>query len=197
MSRLMRQELQRQKRGGPVNQFLNRPWVLAALLLLCVGLILWGIFRPKSAGTAPESDDEASAGEDQAALRRALNRSKNAAPMSEAQRFYLDGLRLCREGDVAAAKRVWTNVVSAFEGVESEKHWVELANKGLDGLRDRVPDEGRRWDAVNAQLANARRLRADGKPDEAEAIWQALEALYKNDPSARDILERIRKDRGH
>jgi serine/threonine-protein kinase len=196
MSRLMRQELQRQKRGGPLTQFFNRPWVLAVLLLLCIGLILWGIFRPKSAGTATEPDDEASAGEDQVALRRALNKSKNATPMSEAQRFYLDGLRLCREGDVAAANRVWTNVVIAFEGVESEKHWVELANKGLDGLRDRVPDEERRWEAVNAQLAKARRLRADGKPDEAEAIWRALEALYENDPSARDILETIKKDRG-
>jgi serine/threonine-protein kinase len=193
MSRLMRQELQRQKRGGPVAQFLNKPWVLAVLLLLCLGLIAWGIFRPKSGGTATEPDEELSG--DEAALARALKGVKNPEPMSEAQRFYKEGLRLCREGDLAAAQRLWSNVVSAFDRVESEEHWVQLAKKGLERLRDRVPDDPHRWDAVNAQLELARRYRDNREKAKADAIWQALEELYRNDPSARQVLETIKKDR--
>src|SRR5205807_867644 len=39
MSRLMRQELQSQNRGGVVAQFFNRPLVLVTLLALCVGVM--------------------------------------------------------------------------------------------------------------------------------------------------------------
>src|SRR5581483_10745156 len=48
MSRLMRQELERQNRGGPLNQFFNRPWVLIPLFLVTVGLIAYA-FWPQSA----------------------------------------------------------------------------------------------------------------------------------------------------
>jgi serine/threonine-protein kinase len=44
MSRLMRQELEREKTGGPVRRFLNRPWVLLTLLALTLGLIAWALW---------------------------------------------------------------------------------------------------------------------------------------------------------
>jgi serine/threonine-protein kinase len=50
MSRLMRAELHRQIRGGPVYRFLNRPSVLATLFVLSVGTIIW-TFWP----TSPET----------------------------------------------------------------------------------------------------------------------------------------------
>ncbi len=50
MSRLVRAELEKEKYGGPVQRFFNRPVVLLALFLLTVGLIVWG-FWPAS----PES----------------------------------------------------------------------------------------------------------------------------------------------
>jgi predicted Ser/Thr protein kinase len=45
MSRLMRAELTRQKKGGPVAQWLNQPVVLVPLFLLTVGAIVWGFTR--------------------------------------------------------------------------------------------------------------------------------------------------------
>jgi serine/threonine protein kinase len=41
MSQLMREELDRQRRGGAFSQFFNRPKILASLFLLVVGLIVW------------------------------------------------------------------------------------------------------------------------------------------------------------
>jgi len=53
MSRLMRQELTSQNRGGPVNQFFNRPIVIVSLLVVCLALIGWKAW-PKSK-TDPQS----------------------------------------------------------------------------------------------------------------------------------------------
>jgi serine/threonine-protein kinase len=43
MSRLMRQELERQNRGGPVRQFFNQPWVIITLFVLTVGALIWAL----------------------------------------------------------------------------------------------------------------------------------------------------------
>jgi eukaryotic-like serine/threonine-protein kinase len=48
MSRLMRAELERQNRGGPIHRFFNRPSVIVAMFLLSVGMIVW-TFWPASA----------------------------------------------------------------------------------------------------------------------------------------------------
>ncbi len=48
MSRLMRQELERERLGGPIRQFFNRPLVLVLSLVLTVALIGWA-FWPLSA----------------------------------------------------------------------------------------------------------------------------------------------------
>lgn len=44
MSRLVREELDRQNRGGPIHQFLNRPTVVVILLLLCLGAIAYAFW---------------------------------------------------------------------------------------------------------------------------------------------------------
>jgi eukaryotic-like serine/threonine-protein kinase len=48
MSRLMRAELERQNRGGPIQQFLNKPLVIITLLMFSMGLIVW-TFWPTNA----------------------------------------------------------------------------------------------------------------------------------------------------
>jgi serine/threonine-protein kinase len=48
MSGLMREELERQKRGGLLAQLLNRAWVLVLLLLLCGGAIVWAFVPPSA-----------------------------------------------------------------------------------------------------------------------------------------------------
>ncbi len=44
MSRLMREELERQRKGGALSQFFNRPKILATFFLLVVGLIVWAFW---------------------------------------------------------------------------------------------------------------------------------------------------------
>jgi hypothetical protein len=129
---------------------------------------------------------------DHDARRRARPRTSDSA--GEAQRFYEQGQRLYLAGDPIGARRVWNNVVSSFEGIEAEAFWVRLAKQGLADLDSRAPLE-HRWDSVHRTLERARQLRAEGKRQAAEAIWQGIEQLYQGDPSAKEILAEVRRDR--
>jgi serine/threonine-protein kinase len=195
MSQLMRQELERQNRGGPVTRFINQPWVLLVLFVLSIGLIAWGIWRPRAGSAGEDSSAEQATANEDGALHVALLRARKVHAMSEAERFYRDGLRLCRDGDLPGARRVWGDLSRGFRGVESEQRWVELAEKGLAELDKRKPDDDQRWGPVRASVEHARQLRDQGKKTDAETIWEAIEDLYRDDPSARPILDQIRKDR--
>jgi serine/threonine-protein kinase len=174
ISRLVRRELDSQQRGGPIAQFLNQPIVIVTLFIGCVSLIVWGLWlRPK-----PEEPTPTAAGPSLA---------------SEAQRLYEHGLRLKREGDPFAARDFWRNLVRSFQSVESEQEWVSKAGKELEKLRN-LSDE-HRWDSVRQALQRARELRDQDKRQAAEAIWQGFEALYRNNPAAREILQEIQHDR--
>ena len=175
MSRLMRRELVSQQRGGPINQLLNNPVVLVAMFAACVALIVWGVWlRPRSE-EAPSAPTE-------------------AGLVSEAQRFYEQGRRLKREGDPFGARAVWHNLVRSFQGIDGEQEWVNRAEKELARLQD-LPGEEHRWASVHQALERARDLRDHGKRQEAEEVWQGIEGLYRDNASAREILQEVQRDR--
>lgn len=228
VSRLMREDLEEQKRGGRLSRIFNQPWVLGTLLILAIAGIVWG-FWPASAeklfqrGAAlmrsEDPEDWETAWDDplkklenkypdhpykeeveefrrQLDEHRAQRKAKRAGvstSLSEAQWFYWQGLRLRDLGDEAGARRMWESLIQAFGSVPSEQVWVQQAE---EQLRKKPPAEGKaRWASVLPALDRARELRDQGKQAEAEAIWKGFEELYKNDPSAGEILARIKQDR--
>jgi serine/threonine-protein kinase len=130
--------------------------------------------------------------EDYREERRAALRGER---LSEAQWFYQLGLRRRQQGDPEAAAATWRDLVRSFRDVPAEQKWVWLAEKEL-AKEGGAADDARRWEAVRAALGRARRLRDEGKPDEADAVCAALEELYRDDPSAKAILDEVRRQRG-
>jgi serine/threonine-protein kinase len=108
----------------------------------------------------------------------------------EAERFYLKGERLFKEGDLDGAKKVWGNLIKAFGPVEAEQEWVRRAADGLVQIEKGAT--GQRWESVRAALKHAAELAKNGKRSEAEKIWQAIEELYQGDPSAQAILDEVK-----
>jgi eukaryotic-like serine/threonine-protein kinase len=222
MSRLMREELERQNRGGPAKRLLNKPAVLVALFLLTAGLLTWafwpasaeGLFRRGAALMAsPDPADWERAWEDyfkpleskypdhphkaeveqfrrrledHQAGRQAEKAARRAGPMAEAQWFYQEGLRLRQRGDEAGARRVWKALVEAFGAVPSERPWVERARKELDAPEGQGAK--RQLGPVREAVERARRLRAEGHADQADAILSWLRQLYQGDREAQVIL---------
>jgi serine/threonine-protein kinase len=225
MSRLMREELDRQNRGGPGQRFLNHPWVLLTLFLLTLGTIIWTFWpmsdeamfqrgaammtsddpnewerawkeylKPldqKYAADHPrraELDEYRRRAEAASQARKSAVRARQAGPMSEAQWFYQQGLRLRQQGDEEGARRLWHALTLAFKEVPTEEAWVRLAEKELAEGANPRPGE-REWKPVEEAVKQAARLREAGKDAEATAILRALEELYRDDPAGRKMLE--------
>jgi serine/threonine-protein kinase len=175
MSQLVRQELTTQQRGGAVMRFINQPWVLVPLFLVCVGLIVWGIwFKEK---TPPDDGGD-------------------VGPVSEVQKCYQQAVHLYRTGDRMRARDQWQNLVDGFEesASEADQKWVLKAKKWLAELKEPTAEETRtRWASVTKSLTRARQYRDEGNIEAAERIWSALEKLFWDEPS---VLEIVKKDRG-
>jgi hypothetical protein len=126
---------------------------------------------------------------------KAFKQSFAELPRSEAERFYRQGLMALQNGDPAAAKTTWQNVVRSFGAVPAERRWVDLAERGLKRLGD--PTTADRLASARAALAEARKVRDEGKRAEAERIWHGLEALYREDAMATTVMAELRRDRGN
>jgi hypothetical protein len=123
-------------------------------------------------------------------LRLALEQGRQAQARykSEGERLYQRGLKLAQAGDWAGAKRTWEEVARAFAGVEGEARWVKQSQAALEELTQRSIQATPPAASLTAAVDRARTL----KPDEAKAVLDALEDLYRDDPAA---LEMIRKAR--
>jgi serine/threonine-protein kinase len=132
--------------------------------------------------------------ENAAALRRLAYRQSRSGARGEAQRFFELGLQRCQAGDVEGGRKIWEQLVGAFGNVKSEETWVRLAQQGLAHVRPAasVPAES---PDLQAALREARELADKGQRDKAEAIWKALEELYRNDPAADTVRDAIRAER--
>jgi serine/threonine-protein kinase len=150
MSRLMRHELEKSQRGGPIQQFFNRPLVLWTLFLLTVGILVW-TFWPLSSETKYQRGMAQMSSDDPAVwtaawekyLQPLYDREPENPHREELQRLhqryeqYQADQRAAHEAEQAARHAALT----------SEAHWFYL-----EGLRRRQAkdEEGARkvWQAL-------------------------------------------------
>jgi len=130
---------------------------------------------------------------DRRELKRIIAEGAKVDFKSDAESAYFRGLRLAQAGETESAKRIWRDVEAAFGTVPSESRWVELARVGLTALDKPEnrnlhgpPDRG----ALDTALKNAKSFAAAGKTSEANAIYRALQELFRDDPVASDAIRR-------
>jgi serine/threonine-protein kinase len=217
MSRLVRAELDEQQQGGTLSRFFNRPLVLVAILLACIGFLtykLWPLNQDQLfqrgaqlmesereydmqkawteyLGPLEQNYPEHPYKEKVEEFRQRWNAAK--AP-SEAQRFFQQGELLAKQGNVAAARKTWHSLIDVFAEMDGEKLWVERARRALADM-DKEDANQDRFRNVRAALEKADALQRDGKHAQAERIWAGIEQLYRNDPAAEGILAQVQKAR--
>ncbi len=174
MSRLMREELQGPPKGA-IGRLFDQGLVLAALFAICVGIIVWTIwFRQPATVASPEPT--------------------LTSVTSEPERFYNQANRLRRAGDSVAAREKYRNIIQAFSGVPAASEWVTKSEHDIENLKD-IPSDDDRLAPARESLAQARKLRDQGQRANAETIWKAIEALYRDDPAVKDLMKTIDDDR--
>jgi serine/threonine protein kinase len=192
MSRLMRQELENQQKGGPVQRFFNKPWVVIPLFLLTVGVIAW-TFWPVSAETLYQRG-------------AALMASENAEDWETAWTEYLGPLEK-RYPDHAHQKEVaefYQKVVGSRADREAKRkvkpadtlHLNNVLRKAID-----LQKQGKKADAetllkglkvyfddpmifLRAAKNKVDELRQKDEGRAADALQKAMLDLYKDDPRA-------------
>jgi serine/threonine protein kinase len=112
--------------------------------------------------------------------------TRRAGPMTEAQCFYQEGLRLRQQGREDDACKRWRALIQGFAGQPAEAPWVRLAQARLD--EEPGPVE-RKLEPVRTAWERVLDLRAQGKAEEADRIEKALRELYQNDPEALAIMK--------
>jgi serine/threonine protein kinase len=147
MSHLMRQELQEQKQGTLLSQWLNRPWVLLPLFLLCVGLIVWRLW--------PETPPSAEWLFKQGA---ALMASENPADWDKAWNEYLEPLNRMYP-DQPYQKQV--------EAFAQKREDYAAQRRALAGIPDAASAS-----AAQRFYQRGLRLCQQGDGDAARQIWQ-------------------------
>src|SRR5262245_1446738 len=218
MSRLMRSELEQQNRPHPLMEFFNRAWVLILLLAVVIGILVWTFWplsddalyaRGKEMMESARPADWVRGWEmyleplsrrtghpyeaDLARFKQKVDDFRNGTSTgSDAERFYHQGERLRQEGRLNEAKRTWDNVIAAFGAVKSEEYWVQKSREAITDMEKNARGN-ERW---RPALKQAAEFDAAGRRDKAEGIWNALEALYRDDPWATELRAEIAKARG-
>ncbi|HEY7158216.1 MAG TPA: serine/threonine-protein kinase, partial [Gemmataceae bacterium] len=182
MSRLMRRELERANKGGPVRRLLNRPWVLVVLLTLSVGLIARA-FWPLGAETMYQRGAALMQSEDPGDWETAwddylgplLAKHPDTPHRDEVERFreQYETARAVRQADRAARRAGPMSEAQWFyqEGLRQRQQGDEAGaqhvwREFLQAFRD-VPSEAPWVRLVEQELA-----KADEKP--AERQWRPV-----------------------
>src|SRR5262249_55072436 len=93
------------------------------------------------------------------------------------------------------------NLIHAYGVLDQEQRWVRLAEQSLaeldkpreGGVTGRIDPAGRIRLAVEAALAQAERLRQEGKTAQADEGRRAHEMLYRDDPDSAAVRDLLRK----
>jgi hypothetical protein len=199
----------------------NRPLVLIALLVACAGLIVYmkwpldeeTLFRRGAELMASKrlSDQEEAwheyleplerrfpetpHKEEIDKLRRKLMLARGpAGPPTEAERHVRHAIELRAEGQTTAAARIFRQTILLFDKDAAAKQWVDEAREQLAELGSPAA-QAERLKRVRRQLDQAAAFKTQGKQEDAERLWSALETLYQDDPAGGAIIEEVRTAR--
>lgn len=162
MSRLMRQELERQNRPGPVGRVLNHPAVLVTLFALCVGTLTY-TFWPSSAKSLYQRGAGLMASDNPDDWETAWDRYLGPLEEKYPDHSYKE--------DVAEFKR------------RIDDHRAEQRAQGLARWTRRM-SEGQWF------FEKGMRLRQRGAEDDARRVWEALVVAYRDVPSEKPWVRR-------
>jgi serine/threonine protein kinase len=177
MRDLFRAEIDAEQKRGSLKRLFENTWVLLGLLGVAVLIIAYGMVSARIR-SVDRTEESAELG------------SWRREPRSEADRVITLARHQHDDGDAAAAERTLSAFVVLLPEGSPERERIE---KLLAELRARVIEHPRDLSFVADALDRADKLAAEGKPEEARAIWSGVIALYADDPRAAEDVTRAQR----
>ena len=110
---------------------------------------------------------------------------------TEAERFLLQALDERDAGQLVAAEQTLTALMDLLQGDGDQQHWRQVCRQLLTEIRARKAAEeesGAAYVLLKGSLERAAQAVADGRVEDAQAIWRSALELYHDDPGAADLL---------
>ncbi len=163
MAQLMREELDLQKKGGPIQRLFNHPAVVVSLFLATVGLIVWA-FLPASAEKMFSRGADLMKSSDPEDWELAWN--DHLSKLHERHPdFRTKEVEAFRKKVETVTERRQEDRNARLSGAMSEAHWF---------------------------YEKALRLEQEGKTEQARKVWEELIAAFAEVPSEAAWVERAR-----
>lgn len=122
---------------------------------------------------------------------RAVATNRIDPDATEAERKFVNALRLKTLGDVATAQDQFVAITRVFASDADAKPWVTLANEQLDKVIEYSSDQERiesKRQHVAAKIAEVERLRKGGDLKEALNLLTDIESLYRQESEVADLI---------
>ena len=127
---------------------------------------------------------------------RGIDYRRDPEQRTEAERFLLKALDQRDDGKLVAAERTLTSLANLLTDDEEHRRWALLTEQLLTEIRaSRAADEesGASYALLKDSLDRAARAEAEGRIEEARAIWHSALDLYDDDPGASGLLREARQ----
>jgi serine/threonine-protein kinase len=155
VSQFVREELEAQNQGGPIQRFFNNPWVVAPLFFLCLATLVW-TFWPLTPEQMFRRGSE-------------LMRSEDPSDWSRAFSEYFDPLEA-------------TDPNHPYK-LQLEEYRNRLARNDLERTAARAARWAGPMSEAQWAYQQGIRLRQIGKEEEARKVWQALVDTFSDVPT--------------
>lgn len=216
MSEMMRAELEQMKEGGPLSRLLNRAWVLIFLIVILLGILIWGLW-PASVESRLDDVRRLLDRDEWVAARELLDKVEQQYPGHPyhvqvdlyreriAKRDAAVQKRWQKSGDtapasaaVSEAERFYREAQSDFEKgkiADARATWEKLIAAFDGGQVQAFTGLGHPLLLGLDAVEDAIKVAMTEKPEQAEKRLRALAELYRGrkDDAAKKAVERIER----
>ncbi|MBI1904447.1 MAG: serine/threonine protein kinase [Planctomycetia bacterium] len=130
---------------------------------------------------------------DEAERRMNVHLRLRRPPKSEGERLYIDALEFEQFGDRRTALEKYDGLARLLAGRDDARGYVNLAKRQMGRFAKEGKPPVERPQFVEAKLAEADKLLAEGDRPAAAKIWQSIVALYGGYPELRSLVERAQE----
>ncbi len=178
MRDMFKAQVEQDQKRSRLEEFLNQTGVLVLMLIVLIGVAIWGLNGRKSAVPDAAADSEA---------------VTEGAAIDEVDRFLKLARSYRRAGDFAREESLLSALRVMIGDDANQASQVKTIDRRLDELRTKRSEQSDEFQLAKAAIGRAQTLLNDHKTAEANAILESVIQLYEHESAAAAVVEDARR----